>query len=69
MKDIDGRWKWDGKVTSLINNALWGEGRPNNLRGNEDCLNSFSTLDYKFDDTNCSRNLNFICEASPYFKI
>ena len=63
-KDSDDIWKWKGRVTTEMHNALWGVDRPNNSGGNEDCVDSYQLIDYRLNDSPCSSNRAFVCEKS-----
>ena len=53
------RWVWaDG---SAVDYLAWDKDQPNNVGGNEDCVD-FNARTKKWSDTNCNRLKNFICQ-------
>jgi len=53
------RWTWiDGSVVDFLS---WDDNEPNNEAGNENCVD-FNTRTKKWNDVNCNRLKNFICQ-------
>ena len=53
------RWAWtDGSVVDYLS---WDDDEPNNEAGNENCVD-FNTRTKKWNDVNCNRLKNFICQ-------
>ncbi|XP_010867500.4 CD209 antigen-like protein D isoform X2 [Esox lucius] len=61
--ETEGTWRWvDG---TNLTTAYWGGGEPNNLDEGEDCAviyHDFTDPVKKWNDTPCTRKLNWICE-------
>ena len=63
LNDIttEGSFVWsDG---SSVTHTKWTSGEPNNEFNIQDCV--MSTRDGKWEDSQCERELPFICETSP----
>ncbi|CAG2252097.1 unnamed protein product [Mytilus edulis] len=62
----EGLWRWTTSrqgftVTDWHTRTIH---EPNNLDGNEDCLNIHKKLDFEWNDDKCSNHYRFICEKS-----
>ncbi|XP_073828657.1 lectin subunit alpha-like [Musca autumnalis] len=61
-KDLNRAFYWSsngGRVTF----TNWLKGEPNNVAGNEHCLQIFSDVDgFKWNDKDCTVKMGFICE-------
>ena len=62
-------WRYlDGNSVALRGSneyQNWGRGEPNNYGGNEGCgAISYSFARSSWNDVNCERQLNFLCEKS-----
>ena len=56
----EGEYRWhDG---SLITWTSWQNQQPNNLHGNQDCV-EIDRYDMTTNDNNCAENFHFICEV------
>lgn len=56
----DGTWKWvDG--TNLVGAGFWQDGEPNNVDGDEDCV-EVSRSAAAWNDVPCSRQFSWVCE-------
>ncbi|XP_059175714.1 macrophage mannose receptor 1-like [Physella acuta] len=54
----EGKWVWtDGTKANLT--TMWGYGEPNNLDGNQDCLEI--VVDGTLNDYDCAQTFSFIC--------
>ncbi|XP_022112072.1 uncharacterized protein LOC110991164 [Acanthaster planci] len=61
---VEGDWRWvDCSTPSPWTLSNWGEGQPNNLNGNQHCGQILN--DGKYNDWQCDRTMQFICEISP----
>ncbi|KAI8480685.1 hypothetical protein Bbelb_415780 [Branchiostoma belcheri] len=64
----EGRFEWvDGSALGPYNS--WGQGRPDNNEGNQDCV-VYSGLKFekdKWNDEECHKMFRFICQAAPVF--
>ncbi|KAI8491860.1 hypothetical protein Bbelb_302330 [Branchiostoma belcheri] len=62
----EGRFEWvDGSALGPYNS--WGQGRPDNDGGNQDCV-VYSGLKFekdKWNDEECHKTFRFICQAAP----
>ncbi|XP_043943075.1 regenerating islet-derived protein 4-like, partial [Protopterus annectens] len=60
----NGRWKWiDG---SMYNYRVWGTGQPDNLKGNEHCVEIRPQESFKkWNDVNCDHQCHFVCKYKP----
>lgn len=58
---IDGTLYWfeSGEKLNFTN---WGENEPNNAYGTEDCIGLSENVQLKWNDFNCDKQLNIICE-------
>jgi len=47
---------------SFMDFTLWSVGEPNDAGGNEDCVNIWPEISYRWNDQNCATELCFVCE-------
>ncbi|XP_067125998.1 uncharacterized protein [Centruroides vittatus] len=60
-KDEEGTWAWtDG--TELGSIHFWAENEPNNLHGNENCVEITSVIKYKWNDADCNLDNAYFCQ-------
>jgi len=62
----EGIWTWEFD-TKIVNFTNWYPGEPNNVNGNENCLNLFKSnipgsLTTKWNDVPCSWLIHYICQ-------
>ncbi|XP_038048814.1 uncharacterized protein LOC119722655 [Patiria miniata] len=61
---VEGDWRWvDCSTPSPWTASNWGADQPNNLNGNQHCGQILN--DGKYNDWQCDRTMQFICEISP----
>ncbi|XP_071115792.1 perlucin-like [Haliotis cracherodii] len=60
---LEGRWVWTGNKPFTYTN--WGPGQPTNYKNNEHCLEAYKGYGYGWNDVNCDKKANFICQMSP----
>ncbi|XP_062592343.1 galactose-specific lectin nattectin-like [Saccostrea cucullata] len=60
---MEGVWKWMDSNKRFYYSA-WPRGQPDNYRGREHCLHFFGGYHYVWNDTECNRRSNFICEKA-----
>ncbi|XP_052695614.1 versican core protein-like [Crassostrea angulata] len=53
-------WSKSGNLITFLN---WSIGSPNNLKGNQDCIEMFAS-NGRWNDRECDHNTPFICEKS-----
>ncbi|XP_060079439.1 perlucin-like [Ylistrum balloti] len=61
---VEGEWNWASSF-SLITNANWKAGEPNDQNGKEDCL--ALTLSGHWNDVPCNISLPFVCEIENFY--
>ncbi|BFZ08887.1 hypothetical protein BsWGS_11926 [Bradybaena similaris] len=57
----EGTFKWASGVTPFSFTYWWG-GEPNNAEGGQDCLQLLKRYNYMWDDTDCHKTCNYICQ-------
>ncbi|GAB6030380.1 Fc fragment of IgE, low affinity II, receptor for (CD23) [Chamberlinius hualienensis] len=62
-EEKQGEWRWfHNKIP--IKFANWAENQPDNVHGNEHCLLMVETANFKWNDFNCDKTAQFICQSS-----
>ena len=57
---------WKTKASTFpMNYTNWYKGEPNNMRGEEGCVNLWLQQNYTWNDAPCHTPLCFVCEVSP----
>lgn len=59
--EVEGNWVWM-KSRQPITFTDWGHNEPTNSGHHEDCLHLYTTLDFHWNDAQCSLKAYFICE-------
>ncbi|VDI51334.1 Hypothetical predicted protein [Mytilus galloprovincialis] len=56
-------WRW-ASTYSIINPTFWHPGQPDNLKGNEDCLEVRIGDNGQWNDDDCAKHQFCLCEKS-----
>lgn len=57
----EGTWRWI-KDNSIVDFKDWGDQQPNNVNGNQNCVELLRSLSYRWNDHDCTSLLLYICE-------
>ena len=60
---VNGIFRWEGNLNGDIQLAYWSLGEPNNVVGDEHCVESPSGQSYFWNDHECLKSNYFICES------
>ena len=55
-------WIWAGNNEHITGYTNWAPGEPNQINGEEDCLTIYPRKGYHWNDAQCDKSMNYICE-------
>ena len=59
---IENDWIWAGTNDHITGYSDWFPGEPNQIGGHEDCLSIYPRQGYQWNDEQCDKSMNYICE-------
>ena len=59
--DIEGTWIWHNPTQPVLLH-YWAPSRPDNYGGDQNCMAYKETVDFLWDDRECTRKYHFVCD-------